>query len=71
MPAVVVRATVEEPCAVFKIAESRKGKNIPMTARASALVVMNLPALKLSRELVERVLGYQTPLRMKPLGRVP
>ena len=29
IPTVVVRATVEEPCADFRIAESRNGKKIP------------------------------------------
>ena len=30
IPAVVVRATVEEPCADFRIADSRNGKKMPI-----------------------------------------
>ena len=32
MPAVVVMATVEDPCAVLRIAERMKGKKIPRPA---------------------------------------
>ena len=36
IPAVVVRATVEEPCAVFRIAERMNGKKIPIAERNPA-----------------------------------
>ena len=40
IPAVVVIATVEEPCAVFNIAARRNGKNIPTAERTSACYVI-------------------------------
>ena len=36
IPAVVVSATVDEPCALFKIAESKNGNNIPIVLKTSA-----------------------------------
>lgn len=39
---VVVSATVEEPCAVFRAAETRKGKNSPMTDNCAALLSMKV-----------------------------
>ena len=41
IPAVVVIATVEEPCAVFNIAARRNGKNIPTAESTSACCVIN------------------------------
>ena len=43
IPAVVVIATVEEPCAVFNIAARRNGKNIPTAESTSACCVINEP----------------------------
>lgn len=40
MPAVVVSATVEDPCAVFRMADSRNGKKMPTASRIDALAVM-------------------------------
>ena len=40
MPAVVIIATVEEPCAVFSTAASRNGKKIPMLPKTSAFAVI-------------------------------
>ena len=40
IPAVVVRATVDEPCAVLRIAETRNGKKIPILARIAACSCM-------------------------------
>ena len=37
IPAVVVIATVEDPCAVFRIEEMRKGKKMPTEARNAAM----------------------------------
>ena len=41
MPAVVVIATVELPCAVFRMAEIRNGKKMPTEERKAALAFMN------------------------------
>ena len=41
IPAVVVMATVEDPCAVLRMAEIRKGKKMPTLARKSAFAFMN------------------------------
>lgn len=40
IPAVVVMATVEEPCADFRIAASRNGKKMPTLSKTSALALM-------------------------------
>ena len=55
IPAVVVMATVEEPCAVFKMAASRNGKKIPIVCREAALSV-----IKVTR-LVEEITLPSTP----------
>ena len=40
MPAVVVMATVEEPCAVLRMAASRNGKKMPSASRVTACSLM-------------------------------
>ena len=55
IPALVTRATVEDPWAVFRIADRRKGKKIPTTARDLALAVMK------ATMLVEAITRPRTP----------
>ena len=45
IPAVVVMATVEEPCAVFRMADSRNGKKMPRLARVLELALMKATML--------------------------
>ena len=45
IPAVVVMATVEDPWAVFRMADSRKGKKIPRLAKVLEFSLMNATIL--------------------------
>ena len=65
IPAVVVIATVEEPCADFRIAASRNGKKIPIDCSTSACSVMN--ATKLVEEMITIPILVNVPEKPLPI----